>query len=60
MFINEVFTFYSLFSQGSTFMVNISQKIGKIISLNQKMLFRSLVIEKSSLVNNFDNSNRKT
>lgn len=36
MFINEVFTFYSLFSQGSTFMVNISQKIGKIISLNQK------------------------
>lgn len=39
MFINEVFTFYSLFSQGSTFMVNISQKIGKIISLNQKMLF---------------------
>ncbi len=49
----------SSFGQGSIFMVNIPQKIGKMINSNQQALSPFPVIEKNILVNNSNNLDKK-
>ena len=49
----------SSFGQGSIFMVNIPQKIGKMIDTNQQLSSPSVVVEAKPSVNNSNYSNKK-
>ena len=49
----------SSFGQGSIFMVNIPQKIGKMINTNQQISSPSVVVEVKPSINNSNYSNKK-